>query len=77
MQRNHTPNEAQSDRGESRRHGPRVMLDAVRRSKGMWLAAAAVFAFAGCASLPPSASNATSANACVGPVSYCNIFFGS
>ncbi|CAB3755374.1 hypothetical protein LMG29542_02574 [Paraburkholderia humisilvae] len=77
MQRNPTPIARHSVRGESRRRGLRVILDTARRSKGLWLAAAAVFAFSACASLPPSDSNATNANACVGPVSYCNIFFGS
>ncbi|MFC0399716.1 hypothetical protein [Paraburkholderia rhizosphaerae] len=77
MQRNHSPLDEQSVCGASRRRGLRATLDAARRSKGLWLAAIAIFALSACASLPPSGSNATSANACVGPVSYCNIFFGS
>jgi hypothetical protein len=77
MQLHHSPIDEQAVRDQARRRGPRVMLNAARRSKGLLLGAAAVFVFAGCASFPPSGSNANNANACVGPVSYCNIFFGS
>ncbi|CAB3761072.1 hypothetical protein [Paraburkholderia solisilvae] len=62
---------------EPARHGPRAMLDAAHRSKGLLLASLAVLACTACASLPPSGSSATGANTCVGPVSYCDIFFGS
>jgi hypothetical protein len=78
MQPDHSSREKQAARGASSRRGPRAMLAAARRSKGLVLAAVAVFAVSACASsLPPSGANANNANACTGPVSYCNIFFGS
>jgi hypothetical protein len=77
MQHDHSPRERQAARGASSRRGPRAMLGAARRSKGLLLAAVAVFAVSACASLPPSGANANNANSCTGPVSYCNIFFGS
>lgn len=77
MRHEHSPPAMQERRGESPRRGPRAMLDTARRSKGLLLVAAAAFAVSACASLPPSGANANDANACTGPISYCNIFFGS
>jgi hypothetical protein len=85
MQYDHSPREKQAVRGETSRRGLRMMFDAARRPKALLLAAAAVFVCSACASLPPSSANANAnaganagnAHACVGPVSYCNIYFGS
>jgi hypothetical protein len=78
MQSDHSLNEKQSMRGgEAFRRQARIVLDTARRSKGLLLVAAAVFACSACASLPPSGANAGDASTCTGPVSYCNIFFGS
>jgi hypothetical protein len=77
MQRYPSPIGERPVHDEPARGGPRAMLDAARRSKGLLLAALAVMACTACASLPPSASNATGADTCVGPISYCDIFFGS
>jgi hypothetical protein len=77
MQHDHSPRETQAVRGDASRRGPRATLGTVRRSKGLLLAAVAVFAVSACASLPPSGANASNSNACTGPVSFCNIFFGS
>jgi hypothetical protein len=70
-------------RGAERR-GLRILLAAARRSKSVLLATAVVALCAGCASLPgasgtsgTSGTSGSSANSCTGPVSYCNIFFGS
>jgi hypothetical protein len=67
-------------RGAERR-GLRILLAAARRSKGVLLATAVVALCAGCASLPGASgtrgANSSSASSCTGPVSYCNIFFGS
>jgi hypothetical protein len=51
-----------------------------RRYASALLAAATVVLFTGCASLPGasgSGTSNTSSSSCTGPVSYCNIFFGS
>ncbi|MDQ7978526.1 hypothetical protein QYH69_14845 [Paraburkholderia sp. SARCC-3016] len=77
MRHEHSAPATQEGRAESPRRGLRAMLDTARRSKGLLLVAAAVFAVSACASLPPSGANANNANACTGPISYCNIFFGS
>ncbi|WP_181969785.1 hypothetical protein [Paraburkholderia sp. DHOC27] len=49
----------------------------LKRSIAWTLAAAAASALlAGCAGPGPQAAN-SSANSCVGPASFCNIYFGS
>jgi hypothetical protein len=80
MQTTPPSTDAQPVHGTHRRHALRTLLHTARRSKGVLLATATVALLAGCASLPgPSGSSASDANAssCTGPVSFCNIFFGS
>ena len=77
MQTTPLSTDAQPMRGTHRRH---ALLHTARRSKGVLLATATVALLAGCASLPgPSGSSGSDANSssCTGPVSYCNIYFGS
>ncbi|GAB2874299.1 hypothetical protein GCM10027093_07250 [Paraburkholderia jirisanensis] len=80
MQINPPSTDGQPVRGMHRRRALRTLLHTARRSRGVLLAAATVALLAGCASMPgPSGSDARDANAssCTGPVSFCNIFFGS
>jgi hypothetical protein len=80
MQINPPSTDGQPVRGMHQRRALRTLLHTARRSKGVLLATATVALLAGCASLPgPTGSSASDANSssCTGPVSYCNIFFGS
>lgn len=47
----------------------------LRRSRGLLVAVIVALVSAGCASLP--APNSSGDQSCVGPVSFCNLYFGS
>jgi len=62
--------------GPSRDHRTRAHTQRVRWKRWVALGAASV-AFAGCTSLPASNAAQHPDRSCVGPVSYCDIYFGS
>jgi len=78
MQTQHPSIDRQPARGMKQRRALPTLPARARRAKGVLLATATVVLFAGCASLPASSGSGTSdTSSCTGPVSYCNIFFGS
>lgn len=77
MQPTNSQANAQKVTRDNQRQEPEVPLNRIRRSRGLLLAAVAALACAGCASLPSPSDNANNAGGCVGPVSFCNTFFGS
>ncbi len=74
MQSKNSQTNVQAIRSTDKRQRLAAFLKKMRRPNALLLATLATLAFSGCASLPPSHNDA---NGCVGPVSYCNIFFGS